>query len=292
MPSGRNARYGKSVPSITRVSHSLNAIAVAWLPIRPDWPTSYGLSSSKPSFALSVTTIGAVNRSARASTSVRAWRAPCPTSSVTGPPALIASAAARSDSSEGAGAGTASTNRGTAVCFGRSRPPTSPGRVRTATPCSWRAALTACSISDGIWSTLVTVWQNTDTSANSASLSTSWKKSLPMSSRGTWPVIASTGVWLFFASYRPLSRWMAPGPTVPMQTPSRPVSCAWALAANAPASSWRTPTHSTRSSRRIASVTGFSASPTTPHTWVTPWSASAVIRRSATVVLTVVPLRR
>ena len=45
------------------------------------------------------------------------------------------------------------------------------------------------------------------------------------------------------------------------------MSWAWALAANAPASSWRTPIHSTRSSRRIASVTGLSASPTTPQTW-------------------------
>ena len=69
-----------------------------------------------------------------------------------------------------------------------------------------------------------------------------------------------------------------------MQTPSRPVSWAWALAANAPTSSCRTPTHSMRSSRRIASVTGFSASPTTPHTWVTPCSARASMRSSATVV--------
>ena len=171
---------------------------------------------------------------------------------------------------DGAAAGLLSTKRGTAVCFGTSSPPTSPGRVSTATPCSWIAALAACSISDGSWSTLVTVWQNTDTSAKSTSLSTSWKKSLPMSSRGTWPVIASTGAWLLRASYRPLRRWIAPGPTVPMHTASRPVSWAWALAAKAPASSWRTPIHSMRSSRRIASVTGLRASPTTPHTWVTP----------------------
>ncbi len=52
----------------------------------------------------------------------------------------------------------------------------------------------------GSWSTLVTVRQKTETSENSASLSTSWKKSLPISSRGTWPTMASTGAWLFFAS--------------------------------------------------------------------------------------------
>src|SRR3954452_16286635 len=106
-----------------------------------------------------------------------------------------------------------------------------------------------------------------------------------MSSRGTWPQIASMGACDFFASYRPLSRWMEPGPTVPMQTPSRPLSCAWAPAANAATSSWRTPIHSMRSSRRIASVTGLSASPTTPQTCVTPWSARASMSSSATVVM-------
>ena len=67
----------------------------------------------------------------------------------------------------------------------------------------------------------MTVWLNTATSANSASLSTSWKKSLPISSRGTCPQIASTGACDFLASYSPLSRWIAPGPTVPMQTAER-----------------------------------------------------------------------
>ncbi len=106
-----------------------------------------------------------------------------------------------------------------------------------------------------------------------------------MSSRGTWPQMASTGAPDFLASYRPLSRWMEPGPTVPMQTPRRPVSWACAPAANAPTSSCRTPTQSIRSSRRMASVTGLSASPTTPHTWVTPCSASDSINSSATVVM-------
>ncbi len=88
--------------------------------------------------------------------------------------------------------------------------------------------------------------------------------------------MASTGACDFLASYRPLSRWIEPGPTVPMQTPIVPVSCACALTAKAATSSWRTPTHSIRSSVRIASVTGLRASPTTPQTWVTPWSARAV----------------
>ena len=68
-----------------------------------------------------------------------------------------------------------------------------------------------------------------------------------------------------------------------MQTPSVPVSWAWAPAANAPTSSWRTPIHSSRSSRRIASVIGFSASPTTPQTVRTPSPASASTMRFADV---------
>ena len=105
--------------------------------------------------------------------------------------------------------------------LGRSWSPRSPGRVSTATPCWAFAAFTACSSIAGIWDGEVTVFAYTATSANSRSLSTSWKKSLPISSLGTCPQIASTGACDFFASYRPLSRWIAPGPTVPMQTPRR-----------------------------------------------------------------------
>lgn len=201
------------------------------------WPTSYGFSCSSPSFALSVSTVGAASFSASASTSSRASRAPRPTSSVT---------------------------------FSASRSAT--------------AALTAASSSCVIWFALVTVAVKTATSLNNASLSTSWKKLVPISSVGTCPQIASTGACDFFASYRPLSRWIAPGPTVPMHTARRPVSCACADAANAPASSWRTPTHSMRSSRRMASTTGLSASPTTPQNSLTPYSASASTIISAIVI--------
>ncbi len=112
----------------------------------------------------------------------------------------MAAAAVRTESAVGTAAGMSATKRGTGVFFGRSRPPTSPGRVRTATPRCCRAALPACSMSEGSWSMLVTVWLKTATSAKSASLSTSWKNSLPMSSRGTWPQIASTGACDFLAS--------------------------------------------------------------------------------------------
>ena len=47
------------MPTSTSVSQPSKAIALAWLPSSPDWPTSKSLSSSSPSFALSVSTIGA-----------------------------------------------------------------------------------------------------------------------------------------------------------------------------------------------------------------------------------------
>ena len=40
-----------------------------------------------------------------------------------------------------------------------------------------------------------------------------------MALRLVWPTIATTGTWSSLASYRPLSRWMAPGPDVAMHTP-------------------------------------------------------------------------
>ena len=40
-----------------------------------------------------------------------------------------------------------------------------------------------------------------------------------MALRAVWPTIATTGTWSSLASYRPLSRWMAPGPEVARQTP-------------------------------------------------------------------------
>ena len=98
---------------------------------------------------------------------------------------------------------------------GSSWSPRSPGSVSTATPWWAFAALTACSRRCGIWAADVTVRAKTATSANSRSLSTSWKKSLPISSLGTWPQMARTGACDFLASYRPLSRWIAPGPDRP-----------------------------------------------------------------------------
>ncbi len=143
-----------------------------------------------------MSTIGADSRSARSSTSLRASRAPIPTSSVTLPAALIASAA--SFTSPGITFAGGAMNRGCSL--GASRSPTSPGSVSTATPRSVSALWTARSSRFGSCCGLVIVARKTATSANSASLSTSWKKSVPSSGSGTWPQIASTGACDFLAS--------------------------------------------------------------------------------------------
>ena len=87
---------------------------------------------------------------------------------------------------------------------------------------------------------------------------------MPTWTLGICDAIASTGAPVRCASYRPWIRWVFPGPQLPAQTARRPVSCASAAAANAPASSLRTCTQSMPSARRIASTTGLRLSPTTP----------------------------
>src|SRR5437868_5478240 len=61
-----------------------------------------------------------------------------------------------------------------------------------------------------------------------------------MARRDDCPTMATTGWWSSFASYKPFSRWMAPGPDVARQTPTSPVNLACAQAMNAAISSWRT----------------------------------------------------
>ena len=54
---------------------------------------------------------------------------------------------------------------------------------------------------------------------------------VPMSLRGTCPVIATSGTLSIIASARPVTRLVAPGPDVAMQTPTRPVTLAYPSAA-------------------------------------------------------------
>ena len=57
-------------------------------------------------------------------------------------------------------------------------------------------------------------------------MSASWKASVPMAGLGTWPVMATIGTLSMYASAIGVTRLVAPGPEVAMQTPTRPVACA------------------------------------------------------------------
>ncbi len=55
-------------------------------------------------------------------------------------------------------------------------------------------------------------------------VSASWNASLPIRCVFTWPVIATTGIESMLAVAMPVVRFVAPGPEVAMQTPTRPVA--------------------------------------------------------------------
>ncbi len=57
-------------------------------------------------------------------------------------------------------------------------------------------------------------------------MSASWKASVPMRLAPTCPVIATIGTESMCASASGVTRFVAPGPEVAMQTPTRPVACA------------------------------------------------------------------
>ena len=57
-------------------------------------------------------------------------------------------------------------------------------------------------------------------------MSASWKASVPIEVLATCPVMATMGTESMYASAIGVTRFVAPGPEVAMQTPTRPV--AWA----------------------------------------------------------------
>ena len=57
-------------------------------------------------------------------------------------------------------------------------------------------------------------------------MSASWKASVPIAADGTWPVIATIGTESIAASISGVTRLVAPGPDVAIQTPARPETCA------------------------------------------------------------------
>ena len=57
-------------------------------------------------------------------------------------------------------------------------------------------------------------------------ISASWNASVPIAADGTWPVIATIGTESIEASISGVTRLVAPGPDVAIQTPARPETCA------------------------------------------------------------------
>lgn len=57
-------------------------------------------------------------------------------------------------------------------------------------------------------------------------MSASWKASVPIALDATWPVIATMATESMCASAIGVTRFVAPGPEVAMQTPTLPVACA------------------------------------------------------------------
>ena len=82
-----------------------------------------------------------------------------------------------------------------------------------------------------------------------STIGVSWKPSVPMSLRGTCPVMATSGTLSIIASARPVTRLVAPGPEVAMHTPTRPVTLAYPSAAKISPCSCRQSTLRTVSER-------------------------------------------
>lgn len=55
-------------------------------------------------------------------------------------------------------------------------------------------------------------------------MSASWNASVPIEALATWPVMATIGTESMCASARAVTRLVAPGPDVAMQTPTLPVA--------------------------------------------------------------------
>jgi hypothetical protein len=81
--------------------------------------------------------------------------------------------------------------------------------------------------------------------------SASWKASDPMALVATCPVMARIGTESMCASASPVTRLVAAGPEVTMQTPTRPVACAY------PSAMWIAPCSCrTRTWVKSASISG------------------------------------
>ena len=80
----------------------------------------------------------------------------------------------------------------------------------------------ACAMVRGMSSGSVTRKLCLVTGSVMPTMSASWNASVPISGAATWPVIATTGTESMLASASAVTRLVAPGPDVAMQTPTLP----------------------------------------------------------------------
>jgi hypothetical protein len=96
---------------------------------------------------------------------------------------------------------------------------TGPGRPVRA---MWKASWMARGISSGCWIMIECLTAGIVMPIVSAS----WNPSVPSRSVRTWPVMKTTGTESIIASMIGVTRFVAPGPDVPSETPTRPVAFA------------------------------------------------------------------
>ena len=121
------------------------------------------------------------------------------------------------------------------------------------------------------------------TGASIWTISTTWWASLWSLSEEAWPVIATIGARSRYASAMPVTRFVAPGPSVPIATAARPVRRPWTSAMNAAPCSCRVVTWRTDSVRDSASRMSIVSSPGTEKTQSQDSAARQSTRRSAAV---------
>ena len=216
-------------------------------PSSPSPPITNGWTSGTTIFPDSDLMTGLARVSAACRISSPAPRPPIPTSVATFFPAFSTSAARRRSPSRGTTRGRVYTVAVSGVRDVPS-PPSNPessgsascmstGNVRCATPFCDSALRTAMSTSAGIDAGAWNISLYTHRSMNRRSRWTSCWYPVPSCEVACMPVMASTGMWSSFASYRPFTRCSPPGPDVARHTPSLPVVLAYAVAMNAAASS-------------------------------------------------------
>ena len=131
-----------------------------------------------------------------------------------------------------------------------------------------------------------TIWRlRFVTGSNSVTRSRYWCDVMCMRSVPTWPVMQTSGAPSMFASATPVMRFVAPGPSVPRQTPARPVRRPYMSAMNAAPCSWRTVMNWMGESRSASMISRFS-SPGMPKMYLTP-SLSKHLTRTCAVFISI-----